>query len=69
VKAGDPANSYLMHKIDGEFGSIMSDCAPTSTSLPTAITVPCGVQMPQNDPPLSAAEATLVWEWIAQGAN
>ena len=40
----------------------------TSTSFPTAITTPCGVQMPQSSPPIPTNEATLIWEWIAQGA-
>jgi hypothetical protein len=69
VAAGDPSNSYLMHKVNGDMCAIMSDCAPISTSFPTALTVPCGVQMPQNSPALLASEATLIWDWIAQGAQ
>jgi hypothetical protein len=69
ISAGDPTNSYLMHKIDGDFASIMSECAPISNPFPNAITVPCGVQMPQSSPPLLTSEATLIWDWIAQGAQ
>jgi len=70
VTAGDPANSYMMHKIDGDMCSIMSMCAPMSTSLPTAVTMPCGVQMPyQVGQPLTGAQSATIWNWIAQGAN
>jgi hypothetical protein len=48
----------------------MSQCAAIAgLQLNATINVPCGVQMPQNSPPLGSDEATLVWEWIAQGAN
>jgi hypothetical protein len=74
VKAGDPSNSYLMHKLNGDMCAIMSECAPTSTAFPNSISVPCGTQMPQASAnvagqPLSTADTTLFWNWIAQGAH
>ena len=70
IDMGNPDNSYLMHKLDGDMCSMMSQCAAIAgLQLNATINVPCGVQMPQNSPPLGSDEATLVWEWIAQGAN
>jgi hypothetical protein len=73
VDPDDPDDSYLMHKIDGDMCSLMSptnQCAAVAgLQLNATITVPCGIQMPQNSAPLGSAEATLVWEWIAQGAT
>jgi hypothetical protein len=69
VSAGNPSESYLMHKVDGDMASLGSACLPVSTSFPNAITQPCGVQMPQSSPALPASKATLIWQWIAQGAK
>jgi hypothetical protein len=69
VTAGDPDNSYLIHKINGDMCQIMSDCAPLSTALPTAVTTPCGVPMPQTGGTIGTTDQTLVWNWILQGAQ
>jgi hypothetical protein len=74
VKAGDPEDSYLMHKIDGDMCALMSpanECAAIAgLQLPNAtITAPCGVPMPQNSQPLTVEQRTEIWNWIAQGAN
>lgn len=69
VTPGDPSSSYLMHKVNGDMCAIISDCAPITASLPSSITMPCGVRMPQTGAPLGPSEATLIWDWIEQGAK
>jgi len=70
INPGNPGESYLMHKIDGDMCAIMSDCAALPlTDFNGTINVACGVQMPQNSSPLSDDDRTQIWNWIAQGAN
>lgn len=52
VKPGDPAGSYLLHKLKGthvEAGGV-------------------GVRMPMDSPPLNGAEIARIQAWIAAGA-
>ena len=58
VAPGDPAKSFLMHKLDG----------PTCDTLACAAAKACGAQMPQGSA-LDPAERDLVRRWIAQGAK
>jgi hypothetical protein len=71
VNPGNPEESYLMHKIDGDLMCTLgSSCAAIAgLNLNATITQPCGIQMPQNSPPLTVDERTEIWNWIAQGAN
>jgi hypothetical protein len=70
VSAGNPEQSYVMKKIDGDMCSAMSDCVqPGASTLTTTITVPCGVPMPETGTPITSQNATLVWQWIAAGAQ
>ena len=70
VNKGNPSESFLMNKIDGDMCSMMSQCAAIAgLELNATINVPCGIQMPQNSPALGPTEATLFWNWIAEGAN
>jgi hypothetical protein len=62
VKAGDVANSYLMHKMDGDICQLASQCG--STPAPS-----CGVVMPQSGCALDGATRDAVRRWIAQGAK
>ena len=64
IAPGDPANSYLMHKIDGDQCTLAADCASSTTQY-----TDCGQQMPYSSPPLDPATADLVRKWIAQGAK
>jgi hypothetical protein len=64
VKPGDPANSFLMRKIDGCFTDIQSMCTPLEPDVG-----PCGEGMPAGSEPLSAEERDLFRRWIAQGAQ
>lgn len=53
VKPGDPAGSYMLHKIKGthlEVGGV-------------------GVRMPMDAPPLNGAEIARIQAWIAAGAQ
>ncbi|MGK3989625.1 hypothetical protein WME99_41640 [Sorangium sp. So ce136] len=59
IAAGDPANSFLMHKIDGTLSCGDLECAPDS----------CGAPMPYGGEPLPAAERDAIRRWIQQGAN
>jgi hypothetical protein len=62
VKASDPSNSYLMHKLDGD-----------ACSLPSCTGV-CENTMPDDSPPGQgvllgvATERDVIRRWIAQGA-
>ena len=58
VTAGDPANSFLMHKMDGDQSTLSSQCVPPG----------CQETMPQGNDPLPAAQRDVVRRWIAQGA-
>ena len=66
VKPGDPANSFLMRKVDGWFTDIMGMCTPLEQDLPS----PCGDLMPASgSEPLCDDERDLIRRWIAQGAK
>jgi hypothetical protein len=59
VTAGDPAQSWLMHKLDGTMSS-QSVCAGANS--------PCGTSMPQGVELLPSAERALIRAWIQMGA-
>jgi hypothetical protein len=65
VKAGDPANSYLMHKVDGDQCQYATTCNATHN----AIYNECGVQMPFNSGVLDQSTRDDIRRWIAQGAK
>lgn len=65
VKAGDPANSYLMHKLDDDQCQYATACAGTSNEL----FANCGVGMPYGAGILDAATRDAIRRWIAQGAQ
>ncbi len=58
VTAGDPALSFLMHKMDGDQATL-TGCTPAG----------CQATMPQGDTPLPAEKRDIVRRWIAQGAQ
>jgi hypothetical protein len=57
VTAGDPKNSYLMHKMDGD------QCTLTCKGGS------CQRAMPDGSDPLSEEKRLVVRRWIAQGAK
>jgi hypothetical protein len=59
VKAGDPASSYVMHKVDGDVCTLAKQCKNQD----------CGSSMPQNNELLDVATRDLLRRWIAQGAK
>jgi hypothetical protein len=58
VKAGDPSQSFLMRKMDGDQCVLDAQCAGMT----------CQTSMPQNLPLLDVAPRDVVRRWIAQGA-
>ena len=56
VSPGDPAGSFLLHKVTGDF-----------TGLPCAASS-CGERMPQRSEPLPDADLAMLRQWIEQGA-
>jgi hypothetical protein len=64
VKAGDPANSYLMHKLDGDQCIFAPQCAQSQTQYND-----CGQQMPYSSSALDQPTRDTIRRWIAQGAK
>ena len=65
VAPGDPGQSYLMHKIDGDACTLAADCA--KSAYPEL--AQCGAPMPFEAAMLPAATRDVVRAWIAQGAQ
>jgi hypothetical protein len=65
VKAGDPDNSYLMHKMDGDQCLYAATCNKTGNPIFNE----CGVQMPFNSGVLDTPTRDNIRRWIAQGAQ
>jgi hypothetical protein len=59
VLPGDPAMSWLMHKVDNTMGTVAA-CRAAGAM--------CGVSMPERADLLPAAERDLLRRWIAAGA-
>jgi len=57
VKAGDPANSFLLHRVDGDACSLAGCTSAACTEL-----------MPQGGPALEEAKLLAIRAWIIQGA-
>lgn len=65
VKAGDPANSFMMYKLDADPQDVSSvNCSKLACSTTT-----CGTAMPQTGNILPADERDTIRRWIAQGAQ
>ncbi len=60
VAPGNPAQSWLMHKLDGTLSS-QPMCAGTNN--------PCGTSMPQGSELLPAHERAMIRAWIEMGAT
>jgi hypothetical protein len=58
VTPSDTANSFLMHKMDGDECTLNAKCTSGD----------CGVSMPQDNDILEVATRDKVRRWIAQGA-
>jgi hypothetical protein len=65
VAAGDPANSYLMHKMDGDQCTLAAGCMQSRFGYLTD----CGNNMPNGGATLPLATRDMVRAWIAQGAT
>jgi hypothetical protein len=68
VKAGDPAHSFMMYKLDGDPNNIISGVNCSKLQCATASPNACLLSMPSGGPQLPAAERDTIRRWIAQGA-
>jgi hypothetical protein len=59
VTPGDPAKSFMMHKLDGDQCTLDMQCGGGS----------CGTSMPSGSPLLELAKRDTIRRWIAQGAK
>ncbi len=64
ITAGDPKQSFLMHKMDADQGCFAADCANNGTPY-----TDCGGLMPSLNPILDQPTRDTVRRWIAQGAQ
>ncbi len=64
VTAGDPDNSFLMHKVDWDQCTLAAQCAATKTQYTN-----CGQGMPYSSDQLPASNLDTIRRWIAQGAK
>jgi hypothetical protein len=69
VKAGDPANSFLLYKLDGAFSMPLSNGDVNCSTLACAANMSCGEAMPSGGPALPASARDTIRRWIAQGAQ
>jgi hypothetical protein len=67
IKAGDPANSFMMYKLDGAFPTTPTTNDVTCSTLTCDITQTCGEAMPAGGSQLAARDT--IRRWIAQGAQ
>jgi hypothetical protein len=67
VKASDSANSYLVYKVKGTQGTLVSQCMDGKNAVGTG--GPCGVSMPNAMAALDDASIALISNWIDQGAQ
>jgi hypothetical protein len=59
VTAGNPRESFLMHKIDGSHCTLDARCENGN----------CGTSMPRTSDLLEESERDVIRRWIAQGAK
>ena len=65
VAPGDPEQSFLMHKMDGDQCRFIAQCMVAGSFRPN-----CGVFMPYQAPSvIGASERDVVRRWITQGAQ
>jgi hypothetical protein len=77
VKALDPANSYLIAKLNGTLSAYLTDCAAapmscTQSQANCSMSMPCGIEMPSGASPwptTDMADLTVVTDWVMQGAK
>jgi hypothetical protein len=65
IKAGDPENSYLMHKLDYDQCQFSAPCNDTKNQ----VFFNCGVGMPYQSGILDPTTRDNIRRWIAQGAK
>ena len=65
ITPGDPAASFLMHKVDGDQSMLISECMVPGSHRPN-----CGAFMPYQAPAILAVSTRdTIRRWIQQGAN
>jgi len=65
VTAGQPAQSWLMHKLDGDQCLYAAQCKATGNP----VFANCGLQQPYSSGVLDLATRDTIRRWIAQGAK
>lgn len=68
VAAGDPAHSYLMHKMDGYECTADPQCTGGPPGVPAPSPPSCQNSMPSGSPLLDVSVRDTVRRWIQQGA-
>jgi hypothetical protein len=66
IKAGDPANSFIMYKLDGDPTAVNG---VTCSTLTCSKDMSCLLAMPSGGPQLPEASRAIIRRWIAQGAK
>jgi hypothetical protein len=66
IKAGDPANSFMMYKLDGDPTAVDG---VTCGTLTCSKDMSCLLAMPSGGPQLPAETRDIIRRWIAQGAK
>jgi hypothetical protein len=65
ITAGDPSQSFLMHKLDDDQCTLISECM-----VGPSFRANCGVFMPYQFPDvLDVATRDVIRRWIKQGAR
>ena len=69
IKASDPANSFMMYKLDGAFPMPDNTMEVTCSTLTCASATSCGQAMPAGGPAIGLTDRNTIRSWIAQGAK
>ena len=74
VTPGDPDNSYLWHKVNGDIdlgktsAALSAGCASVASCADCTAADPCGGRMPYMSVVLSPDQICTIKSWIVQGA-
>ncbi|MFT3768622.1 MAG: hypothetical protein QM820_24515 [Minicystis sp.] len=69
IAPGDPANSFMLYKLDGDPSAKDKDAQVSCDKLACAADKTCLDAMPQGGPQLPADKRDTLRRWIAQGAK
>jgi hypothetical protein len=69
IAPGDPAQSFMMYKLDGDPNATNPEAQVSCSTLKCAAGMTCGESMPSSGPQLPLASRNIIRRWIAQGAK